>query len=103
LFLSDFCSSQFDHRIKILIILNRWIAPIFVNSSALDELIVDDGSVNAEDEIKAKLLAKIAATPEIYPAHFHDGYHTEAPSLLHRNRINEGSRFEDVASGYQTQ
>ena len=75
----------------------RWIAPIFVRSSALDELIVDDGSLNKEDEIKAKLLSKISTSPD-YPAHFHDGYHTEAPTLL--RRINEAS---SEPSGYQTQ
>jgi len=75
----------------------KWIAPIFVRSSALDELIVDDGSLNKEDEIKAKLLSKISTSPD-YPAHFHDGYHTEAPTLL--RRINEAS---SEPSGYQTQ
>lgn len=64
----------------------------------MDELIVDDGSLNKEDEIKEQLLAKIQAAPE-QPAHFHDGYHTEAPTLVNRRLLHTIQSNE----GYQTQ
>lgn len=75
----------------------KWIAPIFVAARALDELVVDDGAENKEDEIKARALAKIAATP-VQSGHFHDGYHTEAAAL----RARRASLNVENQIGYQT-